>query len=52
MEQGMKRAGAEWLSTVLIFDPTHREAHLALARYYEETGEKAIAAKHRQQAGE
>jgi tetratricopeptide (TPR) repeat protein len=51
MEQGMKRAGAEWLSTALIFDPAHRGAHLALARYYEETGEHEIAAQHRERAG-
>jgi tetratricopeptide (TPR) repeat protein len=51
MEQGMMREGAEWLSTALIFDPDHREAHLALARYYDETGEQKIAARHRQMAG-
>ena len=51
MEQGMKRAGAEWLSTALIFDPQHRGARLALAEYYDETGDHAAARRHRKSVG-
>jgi Tfp pilus assembly protein PilF len=50
MEQGLKRDGAEWLATVLIFDPSHKGAHLALARYYDETGDEGQAARHRELA--
>lgn len=51
MEQGMKRAGAEWLTTVLMFDPHHRGAHRALAEYYEEAGDREAACRHRKLAG-
>lgn len=50
MQQGMKREGAAWIGTVLMIDPHHRAARLALADYCEETGRPEAAREHRRLA--
>jgi len=52
MKQGLKKAGADWLETVLVYDRRHRETRLALARYYEEIGDKRTAEQHRGSAAD
>lgn len=52
MDQGMYREGAAWMSTALMYDPDHRPAHEALARYYETVKpDQALARHHRSKAG-
>jgi predicted Zn-dependent protease len=43
-----KDAGLGWLYRVLKLDPNHQPTHRLLARYYEEKGDRVMAAKHRQ----
>lgn len=50
MKQGLKKSGAEWLQTVLVFDRHHRDTRLALAKYCEETGDDKAAMEHRRLA--
>jgi tetratricopeptide (TPR) repeat protein len=50
MKQGLKREGADWLETVLVYDRHHRATRIALARYYEEIGDKRTATRHRESA--
>lgn len=42
--------GAGWLRTVVAIDPGHRQAHAALAEYYEQQGESSLAEQHRRHA--
>jgi tetratricopeptide (TPR) repeat protein len=41
--------GVAWLETILRFDPQHREAHAALADYFESRQDLDRAQRHRQQ---
>ncbi|MFQ5731013.1 MAG: tetratricopeptide repeat protein [Planctomycetaceae bacterium] len=50
MKQGLKKAGVDWLKTVLVYDRHHRKTRLALARYYDGIGEKQTAQRHRELA--
>lgn len=51
MDQGLHIEGAAWLSTVLMYDPHHRESHEALAGYYETVKlDPRQAEHHRKQA--
>jgi predicted Zn-dependent protease len=42
-----KDAGLGWLYRGLKLDPNHQPTHRLLARYYEEKGDEAMAARHR-----
>jgi tetratricopeptide (TPR) repeat protein len=48
MQQGLKEAGAEWMSTALIFDSGHQPTHRMLAEYFAQAGDAARSAQHRQ----
>ena len=44
-------AAATWYHSILAMDPVRREAHAALAEYYERLGNKERSLFHRQRAG-
>jgi len=44
---GQERLGLYWLDQALLRDPRHRAAHQALAEYFENKGQRDIAARHR-----
>ena len=50
LKYGDASTGSSWLRSVLQFDPDHRATHAALADYYREQGNAALAAKHRRLA--
>jgi Tfp pilus assembly protein PilF len=50
MRQGLWSAGAQWLKTALVIDPSHKAANEGLASYYEQLGERVAAQRHRQAA--
>jgi Tfp pilus assembly protein PilF len=50
MRNGMEAEGLAWLATALRRDPLHAPTHLALADYYERTGQSARAVEHRELA--
>jgi tetratricopeptide (TPR) repeat protein len=50
LNHGRERYGLGWLASILRQDPGHGPTHEALANYYERTGQKALAQRHRQQA--
>jgi tetratricopeptide (TPR) repeat protein len=47
LRNGMGEEGMRWFESALRKDPGHVGTHEALADYYERTGKKALAAKHR-----
>jgi tetratricopeptide (TPR) repeat protein len=47
---GHEGVGVRWLTSVLVIDENHRDAHLALAKYYEAKGDRGRAEEHRQAA--
>src|SRR5262249_9909490 len=51
MNMGHEELGVRWLHSALRQDPKYRPSHLALAEYYERTGDAAQAAEHRRLAG-
>jgi predicted Zn-dependent protease len=51
LRSGKEREGLRWLLSALQQAPRDGPAHAALADYYERTGQRDLAARHRQQAG-
>jgi Tfp pilus assembly protein PilF len=47
LNNGQERPGLHWLERALEADPKHRGAHLALADYYDKTGQTERAAWHK-----
>jgi Flp pilus assembly protein TadD len=50
LRSGKEAQGVRWLRSAVLEDPQHRPAHRALAEYYERTGDKDQAARHRRLA--
>ena len=50
MRSGRTELAVQWLQSALRLDPGHKPSHLALADFYERTGEKNLAEFHRQQS--
>jgi predicted Zn-dependent protease len=50
IELGHRELGARWLHSALQKDPNYQPAHAALAKYYQEEGDKEQAEHHRQLA--
>jgi Tfp pilus assembly protein PilF len=48
LRNGESQQGLDWLKNVLKIDPQHAEANRALAEYYEQHGDPALAARYRQ----
>jgi predicted Zn-dependent protease len=47
---GFEAEGVRWLHRALLLDPRHRPAHQALADYYQRTGNRELADRHRKLA--
>jgi tetratricopeptide (TPR) repeat protein len=45
--QGYKSEAAQWMMSVLRYNPRQREAHELLAQYFEEQGKSDLAGQHR-----
>ncbi len=52
LRAGSGSDGLRWLESALKEDPRYAPAHRALAAYYERTGQRATAARHRALAGD
>jgi len=50
LRNGRDKDGVRWLGYALLEDPHHRLSHRALAEYYERTGDKEAAERHRREA--
>jgi predicted Zn-dependent protease len=50
LRNGQDAEALRWLTGALQLDPAYAPAHEALARYYDRTGQPALAARHRQLA--
>jgi predicted Zn-dependent protease len=50
LRNGREKDGVRWLGYALLEDPHHRPSHRALAEYYERTGDKDAAERHRREA--
>jgi tetratricopeptide (TPR) repeat protein len=50
LRNGREKDGVRWLGYALLEDPRHRPSHGALAEYYERTGDKQAAERHRREA--
>jgi predicted Zn-dependent protease len=50
LRNGRDKDGVRWLSYALLEDPHHRPSHRVLAEYYERTGDKEAAERHRREA--
>jgi tetratricopeptide (TPR) repeat protein len=50
LRTGRDKDGIRWLGYALLEDPRHRPSHRALAEYYERTGNKEAAERHRREA--
>jgi tetratricopeptide (TPR) repeat protein len=48
LRNGQEREGRRWLESALREDPHHAPSHAALADSYERSGDRALAAQHRQ----
>lgn len=50
LDTGQDHEGLRWLASAVQEDPGHSPTHLALAGYYERTGNSSMAARHRRLA--
>jgi predicted Zn-dependent protease len=51
LRNDQEEEGVRWLQMALKFDPTHQPAHRALAEYFREHGQAALADRHERLAG-
>jgi Tfp pilus assembly protein PilF len=49
LNNGEEQEGVRWLRQALRLDPANRQAHEALADYYQRIGQPELAARHRRQ---